>query len=159
MTSVGDSRLRSAVAAFFIISAAANLLMVVAFGDLYRRYFTLRYQQSPVGTTALGDSVEGAMALLLAVTVVTAVVFAGLAALTLLRPRPWVLHLDTAALLAAGGPTVVGRLLEVFSPTHASLPPVFGQTQLLLSIVAVALAAAIVISHRARRLPTIAEQA
>lgn len=134
------------MAAFFVVSASANLLMLALFGDLYRRYFTLRYQQGSGGVTTLGDSVDGAMAVLLALTVGTAVVYAGLAALTLLRPRRWVLAFDSVALLVAGGPTVVGRLVEVFSPTNSPLPPVFGQTQLALSLVAVALALALAVA-------------
>jgi len=134
------------VGAYLVVSAVANLLMVVVFGDLYRRYFTLRYQQGEVGATPLGDSVDGAMAVLLAVTVATALAFGILAALTIFRPRPWVLWVDAAALAIAGVPTAVGRLVEVFSPTHSSLPPVFGQTQLVLSLVAAVLALALAIS-------------
>lgn len=155
-----EGRLRPAVAAFFMVSAVANLLLVLGFGDLYRRYYTLLYQQRPAAGTTLADSVDGAMAVLTAATVGTAVIFIVLAVLTLLRPRPWVLPLDAVALLAAGGPTVVGRLVEVFSPTHAALPPVFGQTQLVLSLVAVGLAFAIAISHLpGRRRPPLVEQA
>lgn len=154
-----EARLRPAVAAFFLVSATANVLLLFVFGDLYRRYFALQYQQNPAAGTTLGDSVDGAIAVLTAITLVTAVVFLVLAVLTLLRPRPWVLLLDALALLAAGSPTVVGRLIEIFSPTHATLPPVFGQTQLVLSLVAVGLAVAIGVSRRPGRRPGLAEQA
>jgi hypothetical protein len=146
-----DGRLPSAVAAFFTVSAAANAIMVVAFGDLYRRYFTLKYQQAGPAGQFLGDRVDGAMALLLWVTVAVSLLFLGLAALTALRPRPPVLVLDALALLADGGPTVVGRVIEVFSPNRTALPPVFGETQLVLSLLAVGLGMALVARIRPRR--------
>lgn len=131
--------LQAAVAAFFIVSAVVNTLIVLAFGDLYRHRFTLLYQQSQVSADRIGASVDAAMTLSIVIAVVIAIAYVALAALSYFRRAGWVYVVDMVVLFLAGVPSLVGGVINLVSPSRASLPQVFGLTQLVLSLAAMSL--------------------
>lgn len=132
--------LQATVAAFFVVSAAVNTLIVFAFGDLYRHRFTQLYQRSgQVSVDQLGASVDAAMTLSIVITLVFAAVYLALAGLSYFRRLGWVFIVDMVVLFLVGVPSIVGGVLNLVSPSSANLPQVFGLTQLVLALAAVSL--------------------
>ena len=131
--------LQAAVAAFFLAGAVVNLALVLAFGDLYRRYYTEVYLQDRLPLDQLSASVEGSVSVVTAVTVALAITYLALAALTLARRDRWLFIADMVALFLAGVPSLVGGLLNLVSPSPAALPQVFALTRGVLALVAAAL--------------------
>ena len=132
--------LQASVAAFFLVSAVVNTLIVFGFSDLYRHRFTLLYQQSQqVSADRIGPSADAAVTLSIVITVAFAAVFIVLAALSYFRRAGWVFIVDMVVLFLAGAPSVVGGVVNLVSPSSAGLPQVFGLTQLVLALVAVSL--------------------
>jgi hypothetical protein len=131
--------LQAAVAAFFVVSAVVNLVLVFAFGDLYRNYYAQVYQRARLPADQLGSNVEGSVTVVTAITVVLAAVYLALAALSFFRRFGWIFIVDMIVLFLAGAPSLVGGVLNLVSPSGAALPQVFGLTQLVLAIVALSL--------------------
>jgi hypothetical protein len=131
--------LQAAVAAFFLVSALVDGLILVAFNPLYRVYFTRLYLATSPPGTDVSARVDAAMTAFVAFTIVLSVVFLVLAALTLTRRAAWVFMVDMVALFVAGAPALVSGIGGVVRPGRTSLPPVFGLTQILLSLVALSL--------------------
>ncbi|MGI8607766.1 MAG: hypothetical protein ACR2MY_00855 [Candidatus Dormibacteria bacterium] len=131
--------LQAAVAAFFLVSAVVNTVIVLAFGDLYRNHYTQVYQQARLPSDQLGASVEGSVTVITAITMVLAVAYLALGALSLFRRYAWIFIVDMVVLFLAGAPSLAGGVINLVSPSGAGLPPVFGLTQLVLSLVALAL--------------------
>lgn len=132
--------LQASVAAFLVVSAVVNTVLVLGFSDLYRRRFTLLYQQSQqVSADRIGPSADAAVSLAIVITVTLAVVFVALAALSYFSRARWVYLVDMIVLFLAGVPSVVGGVITLVSPSSASLPQVFGLTQLFLALVAMSL--------------------
>ena len=131
--------LQAAVAAFFVVSAMVNLVLVFAFSDLYRNYYAQVYQRARLPADQLGSNVEGSVTVVTAITVVLAIVYLGLAAMSFFRRFGWVFIVDMIVLFLAGAPSLVGAVLNLVSPSGAALPQVFGLTQLVLAIVALSL--------------------
>ena len=127
------------MAAFFVASAVVNLALVLAFGDLFRLYYTHLYQQGRLPADQLGASVEGSMGVITAITVVLSITYLVLAALTLSRRDRWLFIADLVALFLAGIPSLVGGLLNLVSPSPAALPQVFALTRGVLALIAGAL--------------------
>lgn len=131
--------LQAAVAAFFLVSAVVNSVIVFAFADLYRNYYLHVYQQARLPADQLGASVEGSLTVLTVITVVLAGVYLALAGLSFFRRYGWIFIIDMIVLFLAGAPGLVGGVLNLVSPGRAGLPPVFALTQLMLAVVAMSL--------------------
>ncbi|HEV1998722.1 MAG TPA: hypothetical protein VGR61_11410 [Candidatus Dormibacteraeota bacterium] len=131
--------LQAAVAAFFLVSAVVNTVIVVAFADLYRSYYTQVYQRARLPADQLGASVDGSVTVITVITVVLAVTYLVLAGLSFFRRLGWIFIVDMIVLFLAGAPSLVGGVLNLVSPSQAGLPQVFALTQLVLSLVALSL--------------------
>ncbi|MEA2684321.1 MAG: hypothetical protein QOK05_2649 [Chloroflexota bacterium] len=132
--------LQASVAAFFVVSALVNTLIVLGFSDLYRHRFTLMYEQSQqVAADRIGPSADAAVTLSIVITIVFALIFLVLAALSYFRRAAWVFIVDMVVLFLAGVPSVVAGVINLVSPSNASLPQVFALTQLVLALVAISL--------------------
>jgi len=132
--------LQAAVAAYLVVSAIVNLVIVFAFGDLYWRYYTQVYeQQARLPADQLGAAVEGTVGVITAITAALALTYLALAGLTLFRRYRWVFAIDMMVLFLAGVPSLAGGVLNLVSPSPAALPRVFALTQGGLSVFSVAL--------------------
>jgi ABC-type Fe3+ transport system permease subunit len=131
--------LQAAVAAFFFVSAVVNVVIVVAFSDLYRGYYLQVYQQARLPADQVGTNAEGSLTVVTVITVAVAVVYLLLAAMSMLRRHTWIFIVDMVVLFLAGAPSLVGGVLNLVSPSHSALPQVFGLTQLMLALVALSL--------------------
>ena len=132
--------LQAAVAAFFVVSAVVNLVLIVGFGDLYRQYYTqvyLRAQQLP--TDRIAATVDSTMSVSIGISIAIAAAYLLLAALTFFRRATWLFIVDMIVLFLAGAPSLLGGVINLAFPSRASLPQVFGFTQLVLALVALSL--------------------
>ncbi len=139
-TSQWTQPLQAAVAAFFVVSALVNVLIVFGFGDFYRSYYAQLYQRSQqVTVDQIGTRADATVLVVTVITVAVALVFLVLAALSYFRRVGWVFIVDMVVLFLAGAPALVGAAINLVSPPPSSLPQVFGLTQLLLALVALSL--------------------
>jgi hypothetical protein len=133
--------LQAAVSAYFVVSAVVNPVIVLGFGDLYRNYYAQLYRRTQqVPANQVGATVEATVTLVTVFTLVVAIAFLGLAALSYFRRSGWVFILDMIVLLIVGAPSLVAGLINLVRPPgSSSLPQVFGLTQLVLAVVAMSL--------------------
>jgi hypothetical protein len=132
--------LQAAVAAFFVVSAVVNTVIVFGFADLNRLHLADIYRRSNIVTPdKVGPSVDAAMTFSVVITVLLAVLYLVLAYLSYFRRTPWVFITDMVVLFLVGAPNVGGGVLNLVSPSSASLPEVFGLTRLILALVALSL--------------------
>jgi ABC-type Fe3+ transport system permease subunit len=131
--------LQAGVAAFFVVSALVNGFIAVAFGPLYRHYYTRLYEASGVPADQVAARVDTSVTTWMAINLLLAAVFLALAALSYFRRSRWVYVIDMIVLLLAGAPSLVIAVSTALSRSQDSLPPVFGLTQLVLSLVALSL--------------------
>jgi hypothetical protein len=132
--------LQAAVAAFLVVSAVINTVIVFGFADLNRLHLADVYRRSNLVTPdKVGPSVDAAMTFSVVITVVLALLYLVLAYLSYFRRSRWVFITDMVVLFLIGAPNVGGGVLNLVSPSSASLPEVFGLTRLILALVALSL--------------------